>query len=119
MTQSDLPVSLTELHGHAPLTRRCIADLLTQRLGPVELTYDFYREWNGGWCVRVAVAGRGQMDFALLQTPGGGLLPLPRPLPERWRTTTGIAASDGSVWTLDDQGQLIPLDPGMRMGEQK
>ena len=111
MAEPQTPIPLTDLHGVAPLARRQIADLLTRQLGEVQLDYDFYREWSGGWCVRVAVAGRarGQIDFALLRTPGGGLLPLPRPMPERWRKLTGIPASDGSVWTLDDEGQLTPF----------
>ena len=111
MTRPQTPIPLTDLRGMAPAARRQIAELLTRQLGEVQLDYDFYREWNGGWFVRVTVAGaaRGQIDFALLQTPGGGLLPLPRPMPERWRRTTGVPASDGSVWTLDDEGQLVPF----------
>ena len=88
-------------------------DLLTERLGPVELGYDFHREWNGCWRVQVQVSGsaQGSLDFTLLETPAGGILALPRPLPERWRLHTGIPATDGSCWTLDAGGSLVPFVP--------
>lgn len=105
------PTPITDLRHLAPLARRWIAELLARQLGAVELSYDFYREWNGGWRVRVEVAGarQGWLDFALLATPGGGLLALPQPVPERWRAISGIPASDGSLWTLDDGGALVPF----------
>jgi hypothetical protein len=111
MTESDLPTPLTDLRRLAPVARATIRDLLTQRLGDITLTYDFSREWNGTWVVRVVVAGaaRGTLDFTLMRTPGGGVLALPRPFPKRWRVEGGMAASDGSVWTLTDDEQLIPF----------
>jgi len=30
-------------------------------------------------------------------------------VPERWRAISGIPASDGSLWTLDDGGALVPF----------
>jgi hypothetical protein len=107
----DVPQPLTDLRRRAPEARTLIADLLTALVGPVELTYRFYREWNGCWKVQVEVRGAatGALDFTLLTTPTGGMLALPRPLPERWRTQTGIQANDGTSWTLDDQDQLVPF----------
>ncbi len=108
---SELPTPLTDLRRRAPVARALIADVLAELVGPVELGYDFYREWNGCWKVRVQLSGAasGRLEFTLLDTPGGGMLALPRPLPERWRTQAGIRATDGTRWTLDDQGQLAPF----------
>jgi len=77
----------------------------------VELGYDFYREWNGCWKTRVEISGAasGRLEFTLLQTAEGALLALPRPLLERWRTETGIPATDGSRWSIDDSGHLVPF----------
>jgi hypothetical protein len=110
---SQQPTPLTDLRRRAPMARALIAELLAELIGPVELAYDFHREWNGCWKVRVALSGAasGRLEFTLLDTPSGGMLALPRPLPERWRTESGIRASDGSRWTLDDQGQLVPFAP--------
>ncbi|ACL26116.1 hypothetical protein Cagg_3258 [Chloroflexus aggregans DSM 9485] len=111
MNDMSTPQPLTDLRKRVPEAKKLIADLLTGLLGPVELDYDFYREWNGCWKVRVTVQGKttGTLDFTLLSTPSGGMLAIPRPLPERWRTQTGITANDGTVWTLDDAGNLIPF----------
>ncbi len=107
----ETPQPLTDLRRRVPEARALIACLLTELLGPVELTYDFYREWNGCWKVRVTMRGAvsGTLDFTLLATPSGGMLALPRPLPERWRAQTGIRANDGTIWTLDGDGNLIPF----------
>lgn len=107
----DRPQPLTDLRKRAPVARKLIAELLSELLGPVELAYDFYREWNGCWKVRTTFSGAaaGRLEFTLLDTPAGGMLAMPRPLPEQWRTITGIRASDGSVWTIDEQGQLAPF----------
>ncbi|WP_129676682.1 hypothetical protein [Candidatus Chloroploca sp. Khr17] len=109
----DLPVPLTDLRRRAPIARTLIQAVLTELLGPVELKYDFYREWNGCWKVRVTIVGAntGKLDFTLLDTPTGGMLAMPRPLPERWRVQTGIAATDGSRWSLDAAGQLVRFTP--------
>lgn len=107
------PIPLTDLRKRVNIARRIILDNLQALVGPVEVSYDFYREWNGCWKVRVQVAGaaNGRLDCTLLDTPNGGILALPRPLPERWRTQTGIGASDGSRWTLDATGALVPFSP--------
>lgn len=108
------PQPLTDLRRRALIARRLIAELLAELAGPVELTYDFHREWNGCWKVRVTISGAasGTLEFTLLDTPAGGMLAMPRPLPERWRTATGIRATDGSRWTLDAAGQLAPFEEG-------
>jgi hypothetical protein len=113
MARQGTPTPLTDLRRRVNLTRRLILDQLTEFLGPVDLRYDFHREWNGCWRVRVQVSGsaQGSLDFTLLDTPGGGILALPRPLPERWRLNTGIRATDGSCWTLDTGGSLVPFVP--------
>jgi hypothetical protein len=104
---------VTDLHGLAPIIRRYLAELLEPLLGGIELDYDFYREWNGSWRVRVLFEGRvsGDLDFALLHTPAGGILALPRPFPESWRYSRGVTASDGSVWTLTEDDRLVPFPP--------
>jgi hypothetical protein len=103
-----LPTPLTDLRKRAPQARALIRALLEELVGQVELKYDFYREWNGCWKVRTEFSGaaKGKLEFTLLDTPGGGMLAMPRPLPERWRVQTGIPASDGTRWTLDDAGGL-------------
>jgi hypothetical protein len=112
MSDLQRPTPLTDLRKRAPAARATISELLGGLLGPCELSYDFFREWNGCWRVRVEVTGRGRLEFTLLDTPGGGILAMPRPLPERWRTETGIRASDGSLWTLDAAGELVAFPPG-------
>lgn len=109
MTNAKTPTQITELHGLAPQARQQIQTALDELLGEVELDYDFYREWSGGWRVRVTVSGRGMLDFVLFHTPTGALLALPIPMPERWRTSTGLAASDNSRWTLSDEGEVTPF----------
>jgi hypothetical protein len=102
---------ITDLHGLAATVRGQIEQLMRERLGSEAVDYDFYREWNGGWRVRVTVRGpiSGTMDFVLLRTPQGALLPLPPNMPERWRVGYGgVPASDGSLWTLDEQGTICP-----------
>jgi hypothetical protein len=102
------PVPLTDLRRRAPVARSLIRDVITGLIGPVDLAYDFYREWNGCWKVRVTISGSasGRLEFTLLDTPSGGMLAMPRPLPERWRTA-GIPATDGTRWSLDDKGGLV------------
>ena len=104
------PTPLTDLRRRAPIARKLIREVLTELIGPVDLVYDFYREWNGCWKVRVTISGAasGKLEFTLLDTPGGGMLAMPRPLPERWRVV-GIPATDGSRWSLDAQGGLVPV----------
>jgi hypothetical protein len=107
------PTPLTDLRKRVNIARRSILDNLRELAGPVEIGYDFHREWNGCWKVRVTLSGAasGTLDCTLLDTPGGGILALPRPLPERWRKATGIRASDGTRWTLDAAGALVPFAP--------
>jgi hypothetical protein len=111
---SPTPTPLTDLSQRVSEARQLIASLLTELIGPVELAFDFYREWNGCWKSRVEIQGAatGRLEFTLLETAGGALLALPRPLPERWRTETGIPAADGSRWSLDDAGHLVPFGDG-------
>jgi hypothetical protein len=101
------PTPLTDLRRRAPAARALIRAALAELLGPVEIAYDFYREWNGCWKVRATISGAasGRLEFTLLDTPGGGMLPMPRPLPERWRAA-GVPASDGTRWTIDERGEL-------------
>jgi hypothetical protein len=109
MTTPALPTPLTDLRKRAPQARTLIRELLEELVGQVEIKYDFYREWNGCWKVRTEFSGaaRGKLEFTLLDTPGGGMLAMPRPLPERWRTQSGIKASDGTRWTLSERGELM------------
>ncbi|MEI7644532.1 MAG: hypothetical protein WCJ55_09655 [Chloroflexales bacterium] len=104
------PVPLTDLRRRAPVARTLIREVLIGLVGPVELAYDFYREWNGCWKVRVTLSGaaNGRIEFTLLDTVGGGMLAMPRPLPERWRAA-GIPATDGSRWSLDAAGNMVPV----------
>ncbi|MEI7768411.1 MAG: hypothetical protein WCI67_00405 [Chloroflexales bacterium] len=104
------PIPLTDLRRRAPVARTLIREVLTGLIGPVDLAYDFYREWNGCWKVRVTISGAasGRIEFTLLDTPGGGMLAMPRPLPERWRAA-GIPATDGTRWSLDAQGNMVSV----------
>ncbi len=108
---SQVPTPLTDLRRRAPQARALIAEVLTEVVGPVELRYEFHREWNGCWKVRTTLSGAvsGRIEFTLLDTPSGGMLAMPRPLPERWRTQNGIKASDGSRWTINGAGELVPF----------
>ena len=108
------PTPLTDLRRRVTVARNLIRSVLNELVGPVELAYDFHREWNGCWRVRVDITApvQGRLDFTLLDTPSGGMLALPRPLPERWRLETGIVATDGTRWTLDEVGHLTPFRLG-------
>lgn len=108
---SDQLVPVTEMHGIQTTARQCIMKLIEQMTGSSDMSFDFYREWSGGWRVDVEVRGpiSGSMDFILFQTPQGGILAMPAQLPERWRTQYGVEASDGSLWTFDDEGRLCPM----------
>ncbi len=107
------PTPLTDFTHHAVAARALIQSMLTELIGPVDLKYDFFREWNGCWKARADLTGAatGRLEFTFLTTPGGGLLALPRPLPERWRLMSGIPADDGTRWTLDGAGLLVPFVP--------
>ncbi len=107
-----LPTPLTDLRRRAPVARALIRDTLAELVGPVEIKYDFYREWNGCWQVRVQLSGAasGEIAFTLLDTPGGGMLAIPRPLPTRWRAA-GVPATDGTRWSLDAAGDLVRVTP--------
>ncbi len=100
---------VTELQGIAPRARTLMLAALTERLGAVEPAFDFHREWSGGWRCRVAVAGRGTLEFVLFETPGQALLALPHPLPAPWRDAHGFAAEDGTRWSFDAEGQVVPV----------
>ncbi len=111
MSKQPALAQVTEMHGLFPTARQCIRDLIEQRTGSTDITFDVYREWNGGWRIRALVRGplNGSMDFILFHTPQGGILAMPSQLPTRWRSR-GIAASDGSLWTMDEQGHIVALD---------
>jgi hypothetical protein len=113
MTGQTLPTPLTDLKRRVSVARNLIRDVLVELIGPIELSYDFYREWNGCWKVSVDISGaaNGRLDFTLLDTPEGGMLALPRPLPERWRIEAGVRASDGTRWSLDRSGALTSFPP--------
>jgi hypothetical protein len=113
MGEQPLPTPLTDLRKRVTVARNLIREVLAELIGPVDLGFDFYREWNGCWRVRVALKDpiNRHLEMTLLETPGGGMLALPRPLPERWRLETGIRATDGSRWTLDADGHLAPFLP--------
>ncbi|MBB1073189.1 hypothetical protein HUU62_02020 [Rhodoferax sp. 4810] len=104
------PIPLTDFSHRATAARALIHDMLTELFGiEPELTYEFYREWNGCWRARVVLSGAvtGRLEFTFMLTASGGLLAIPRPLPERWRNEIGIPASDGSRWTVNNDGQLV------------
>lgn len=107
------PQPVTDMQGVLPTARECIRTLLAERTGSTDITFDVYREWSGNWRIATEVRGpvNGTMDFILLHTPQGGILAMPARLPERWRTQHGIAASDGSLWTMDDEGYIVPFEP--------
>lgn len=107
-----LPIPLSDLRKRVNVARKTVAENLAELLGHVEIAYDFYREWNGCWKVRTSLSGaaKGILDWTLLDTPDGGILALPRPLPEPWRTACGIRASDGTRWTLDHAGALVRFE---------
>jgi hypothetical protein len=108
-------VQLTDLQGAAPRARALITAALTERLGPVECTFDFHREWNGGWRCRVDVSGRGRLEFVLFETAPDVLLALPHPLPARWADARGFAAEDGSRWSFDHEGQVLRMADDARL----
>lgn len=109
MSKPALPTPLTDLRKRAPLARATIRAVIDELVGPVEVRYEFHREWNGCWKVRTTVGANARLEFTLLDTPNGGMLAMPRPLPERLRSEIGVKASDGSRWTLDAQGGLVPF----------
>jgi hypothetical protein len=46
----------------------------------------------------------------ILVPPADALLALPHPLPARWADGRGVAAEDGTRWSLDAAGQVVRLD---------
>jgi hypothetical protein len=111
MVEPPLPTPLTDLRKRVNVARHLIRSLVNELIGPVDLGFDFHREWNGCWKVRVALKEpiNRHLEMTLMDTPSGGMLALPRPLPERWRLETGIPATDGTRWTLDADGHLAPF----------
>jgi hypothetical protein len=111
MNQAEV-TPITDMQGVLPIARECITRLITERAGSSDITFDVYREWSGGWRIATQVRGplSGQMDFILLRTPQGGILAMPARMPERWRLLYGIEASDGTRWTMDNQGRIVPFE---------
>jgi hypothetical protein len=104
---------LTDLAGQTAQVRSHLTVTLTRLLNARTLDFDFFRHWNGGWRVRVEIGSERVrlLEFALLALPGGrGILPLPRPFPASWRGRTGFPATDGSLWTEDEDGQIQPFE---------
>ncbi|MBI3791551.1 MAG: hypothetical protein HY275_11825 [Gemmatimonadetes bacterium] len=103
---------LTELAERTPQLKAHLVFALTRLMGPQELSFAFHRHWNGGWRVRVDLAGDRvrTIEFALLVVnTSGAVLPLPRPFPDAWRRRTGFPATDGTVWTERDDGAVVPF----------
>jgi hypothetical protein len=101
---------LTALAGHQPRLRELVQAAFAARLGPVPVTCDFYRGWNGGWRCRATAHGRPPLDFALLRTPQGALLAWPVPFPQGWRLR-GVADALGYHWIAGDDGLPHPVVP--------
>lgn len=112
MTNESPLTQITDLRGNKAIAHELITRWLTEMIGDAEITLDFYREWSGGWRADATVRGtvNGNMDFILFAMSNGGILALPIPMPERWRAH-GIAASDGSIWSYDEQEMPILLVP--------
>lgn len=112
MRKPPQPTPITDMQGVLPVARQCIRQLLEERTGSTDMTFDVYREWSGGWRIATQVRGpvSGEMDFILLYTPQGAVLAMPARLPERWRTRQGVPASDGSLWTMNDEGYIVPFE---------
>jgi hypothetical protein len=103
---------VTDFAGVAPEARALILRVLGERWRDPEappLDLDFHRGWNGGWRCRAIVGDRHRLEFALLRTPDGALLALPVPMPEPWRTGSGVPAADGTRWTQDDEGAVVAV----------
>ncbi len=99
---------VTEMSGLTPEARRLIRLAFEERLGAVDMEFDFHRNWNGGWRCRVVVVGRGTLEFALLTSPEGALLALPVPVPGGWKAR-GVADSAGGRWTTNADGDIVSL----------
>jgi hypothetical protein len=111
MNQAEV-TPITDMQGVLPVARECITRLIAERTGSNDITFDVYREWSGGWRIATQVRGplSGQMDFILLRTPQGSILAMPARMPERWRLLYGIEASDGTRWTMDNEGRIVPFE---------
>jgi hypothetical protein len=68
MLREPLPIPLTDLRRRVNVARNLIRNVLTELVGPVELAFDFYREWNGCWRVRVEIKDpiNGRLEFTLM-----------------------------------------------------
>jgi hypothetical protein len=99
---------VTELQGLVPEFRRLIGESLAP-FTDAALEYDFFREWNGGWRVRVELSGSasGRLEFVLFYTPANALLALPHPTPAAWRGR-GFSAADGTRWMFTADGGVVP-----------
>jgi hypothetical protein len=102
---------ITDLQGLAPALRAHIAAALAP-MTAAALAFDFYREWNGGWRVRVELSGnaRGTLDFVLVYTPNGAWLALPHPAPSALRGRP-FPASDNTWWAITDEGDIVTSSP--------
>ncbi len=102
-------VEVTDMSGRTPEARRLIRLAFEERLGAVEMEFDFHRNWNGGWRCRVSLPGRGGLEFVLLTAPEGALLALPVPMPGGWKGR-GVADSAGSRWTTSADGDVVAVN---------
>lgn len=99
---------VTELAALQPQFRELVRQAFVQRLGPVEVEFDFHRGWNGGWRCRATLPNKRPLDFALLRTRDGALLALPVPMPGGWRLR-GVLDSAGQAWTVADDLTPQPI----------
>lgn len=107
-TPNDRPVPVTDLTELAPVVRALVEATLARFVPGEPTTQRFHREWSGGWRVRVEIGApaRGRLDFVLFHTPGGSIVALPHPMPPQWRAAGGIAAQDGTLWTITEEGDV-------------
>ena len=104
-------VWITDLAGRGAGFFKLLRGLLDEHYCAVRCLPEFVCYDDGRWFARADVPGLadGRVVFALMATYDDVLLALPIPMPAVLRDGTGVAASDGSRWTLDDEGNLSPV----------
>ena len=106
MSATDAPLPLKDLQELAPVARELVERELERRLPDQHTSIRFYREWSGGWRVRVEIGrpARGKLDFVLFEIAPDAIVAMPHPIPDAWRDASGVEASDGSRWFWNDEG---------------
>lgn len=114
---SDVPLPITDLAGLSARVQRWLPTLLPALARPGAGGMELWKDFSGGWRARARLPG-GVVEFALLRTPGDGILAWPTPLPPQFMDA-GVPASDGTRWVLDRSGRLVSVPLAVAPGRDR